>query len=424
MRASSRHLPGLLEAAAAEAPDIPLVTFIGDRTYTRSELLANVMQVAGGLHDAGLQPGDRVAIMVGNRIEFLSTYLAVSALGAVSVPLNTALQGDVLEYMLSSVGPCRLVYEDVYAAQILPAVESSSAVTDSWCIGVPRAKAASFESLGATAPLPKSHAAQASDLVSILFTSGTTGPSKGVMWSHETAVHAAEVSTWVMGYTDDDVVYTCLPLFHINAPFTRFFAALQQRASVVVAERFSARAFWQQIRDHDATVTNMLGAIGSILWRQDPLPQEKEQKLRLAMVVPFPVGNAAEFEARFGMRITELYGSTDIALPVGVPFGHSRPGSCGIATPGWEVMLVDADDQPVGQGEPGEMVTRPSRAFVGQLGYWNMPDKTWEAHRNCWFHTGDVLRQDDEGWFYYLDRAKDALRVSGRTCRRSKSNRF
>ncbi|MFE5704308.1 AMP-binding protein [Rhodococcus koreensis] len=415
LRDSGRHLHGLLELAAAENPDAPVVTFVGDRTYTGNELLDSVLRVAGGLRAAGVQVGDRVAMMVGNRVEFLTTYLAISSLGAVSVPLNTALQGDVLEYMLGSVAPCRLIYEEPFAAQVLPAAEQSRAVTDLWCIGepAPDTGAAPFGSLLESEPLAGSYPAQPWELMSILFTSGTTGPSKGVMWSHATAFQVAEVSTWVMGYTKDDIIYTCLPLFHINALFTAFIAALQQRAPVVVADRFSASAFWAQIRDHGVTVTNMLGAIGSILWRQDPVAEEKVHNLRLAMVVPFPVGNDKAFEERFETRITELYGSTDTGIPLGVPFGQSRPGSCGIVTPGWEVMLANADDEPVPPGEPGELLTRPTRPFVGQLGYWNMPEKTWEAHRNCWFHTGDVLRQDDDGWYHYVDRAKDALRVSG-----------
>ncbi|MGW4339322.1 AMP-binding protein [Rhodococcus koreensis] len=418
LRDSGRHLHGLLEAAAADNPDMPVVTFIGDRTYTTSGLLNSVRRVAGGLQDAGVQVGDRIAMMVGNRVEFLISYLAVSSIGAVSIPLNTALQGDVLEHMLSSVAPCRLILEDDYAPQLIPAAERSGSVTEMWCITddaeLPATRGmVPFRSLAESEPLTTSYPAQPWELTSILFTSGTTGPSKGVMWSHETALNVAEASSWVMGYTEEDIVFTCLPLFHINALFTAFFAALQKRATVVVAERFSASEFWRQIRDYRATVTNMLGAIGSILWRQKPIPEEKEHNLRLAMLVPFPVGYEEEFEQRFGMKITELYGSTDTGLPLGVPHGQSRPGSCGIPTPGWEVMLANADDEPVAVGEAGELLTRPSQPFVGQLGYWNLPEKTWESHRNCWFHTGDVLRQDSEGWFYYVDRMKDAIRVSG-----------
>ena len=227
------------------------------------------------------------------------------------------------------------------------------------------------------------------------------------------AISFTENATWVMGYGRRDTIYTCLPLFHINALFTAFYAGLQQRAPVVVSPRFSASSFWKEIRDSGATVTNMLGAMGALLWRQRPAPEEKEHALRLAMVVPFPVSYATEFEERFAVSINELYGSTDTGIPVGIPFGERRHGSCGIAAPGWEVMLVDENDEAVPVGEVGELVTRPTSPFVGQLGYWGMPEETWAAHRNLWFHTGDALRQDQDGWFYFVDRQKDAMRVSG-----------
>lgn len=417
VRDSDRHLHSALEAAAHEDPDAPAVTFVGDATYSRAELLEATMRLAAGFRAEGVQPGDRVALFLSNRVEFLTSYFALSALGAVSVPLNTALRGDVLTYMLQSVSPCRLVTEAEFAGQISPALADSPGVDAIWSLpsgdrdDFPGARPLRY--LMETPPLPESVRPQPWALASILFTSGTTGPSKGVMWSHNMAISFAENATWVMGYTDRDTVYTCLPLFHINALFTAFYAGLQERAPVVVSRRFSASSFWREIRDSGATVTNMLGAMGAILWRQQPLPEEKEHCLRLSMVVPFPTGYVDEFEDRFSVSINELYGSTDTGIPIGVPSGTSRPGSCGVPAPGWEVMLVDKNDEPVPTGELGELVTRPTRPFVGQLGYWGMPEQTWEAHRNLWFHTGDMLRQDNDGWYYFADRKKDAMRVSG-----------
>jgi crotonobetaine/carnitine-CoA ligase len=413
---AGRHLHGVLEQAAAEDPDASAITFVGGECYTRGELLVAVRRVAAGLREAGVVPGDRLALFLPNRLEFVVSYLAISSLGAVSVPLNTALRGDVLDYMLDSVSPCRLIADGALYGQIRPSIAVSPGVTQVWLVsgdGVDSPGWEPFEELSRHNPLTDSHSSEPWDLASILFTSGTTGPSKGVMWSHEMALAFSEHATWVMGYTHKDTVFTCLPLYHINALFTGFFAPLQERASVVVAPRFSASTFWQEIRDHGATVTNMLGAIGAILWRQDPVPEEKEHRLRLAMVVPYPAGYDDAFRERFGMNINELYGSTDTGIPIGVPFGQLRSGSCGIASPGWEVMLVDEHDREVAAGEPGELVTRPLRPFIGQLGYWRQPDKTWEAHRNAWFHTGDILRRDEDGWFYFLDRMKDAMRVSG-----------
>ncbi|GAA5125881.1 AMP-binding protein [Pseudonocardia adelaidensis] len=413
----SATIHGVLEAAAADDPNARAVSFVGGAAFSRSELLAQARTVAGGLRRAGVRPGDRVVMILGNRPEFLTTYLAVSMLGAVSVPLNTALRGDVLTYMLEAVGPATLVFESGLAADVVPSVAAAGGMQRLWCVptgSVPTPDGAvRFEELLPGPALDADHPSQPWDLASILFTSGTTGRSKGVMWSHKMAGWFADNATWVMGYDAEDVVYTCLPLFHINALFTAFLAGLQEGASIVVSARFNAAGYWKEVGESGATVTNMLGAMSAILWKQQRSPAEQAHRLRLAMLVPFPNDYHEEFEGRFGCRITELYGSTDTGIPLGVPHGERHPGSCGVPAPGWQAALVDEHDEPVAADVSGELVTRPLEPFVGQLGYWRQPDNTWEAHRNCWFHTGDLLAQDADGWFHFVDRVKDAMRVSG-----------
>ncbi|WP_166969059.1 AMP-binding protein [Brevibacterium atlanticum] len=407
----------VLSRAADRYPDKTAISFIGAAAYTNAELLHLSRCLAEGFRRAGVGFGDRVALLISNRIEFVSTYFALSMLGAVSVPLNTSLKGDVLTHMLSTVAPCRLVIEDEFFNEAIPAVEQSESVIGMWHIpgvGSDESKRTpAFEELVAETPLQDMAETDGSTLHSILFTSGTTGKSKGVMWSHRMALGAADNSTWVMGYTDDDVIYTCLPLFHINALFTAFIAGLKEGAETVVSRRFSARRFWSEFAETRATKTNMLGAMGAVLWKNRPSPHESRHQLQLAMVVPFPKSNYVEFESRFGIEITELYGSTDTGIPIGIPHTTRRSGSCGSTAPGWEVQIVDALDNPVPPRVPGELVTRPLTPFIGQLGYWREPEKTWDAHRNCWFHTGDQAFQDEEGFFYFLDRTKDAMRVSG-----------
>lgn len=388
--------------------------FVDGQTLTRWQLLDDSRRVAGGLRAAGIGPGDRVAIMSGNRPEFLTTFFAISMLGAVSVPLNTALQGDVLTYMLQDVGPCSLIIESDLLSQASSSI-TAGGVQRLWIIGttVEPNEGRPFEELEAAAPWEGGVQVEPWDLAAILYTSGTTGRSKGVMWSHQMALSFSDNATWVMGYTANDVAYTCLPLYHINALFTSLLPALREGGSVAVSKRFSASRYWSEIVATGATVTNMLGVIGSILWKQSPSPEERQHRLRLVLIIPFPAGYREEFEARFGVKTTELYGSTDTGIPLGIPFGQKRPESCGIAAPGWEVDIVDPHDSSLPPGVAGELVTRPISPFVGQLGYWNQPEKTWEAHRNCWFHTGDIFVRDDEGWYSYKDRQKDAMRVSG-----------
>ncbi|GJF07245.1 AMP-binding protein [Pseudonocardia sp. D17] len=408
LRDSGWTLHGILAAAAAAEPDRPAVEFTGARGFTTAELHEAVGGMAATLRARGIGRGDRVALLVGNRPEFLTTFLACSALGAVAVPLNTALRGRALAETLRQFLPCPLVTEAALAPN-LTALTGDAAPTALWSVD---ALPGAHRLEPAAEPVMPAPDIQPWDVATILLTSGTTGLSKGVMWSHATALTFADTSTWVMGYTADDVIHTCLPLFHINALLTALVPGLLTGAKVVVAPRFGVRTFWSDLADCGATVTNMMGAMGALLWRQEPTPAETAHRLRLAMVLPLPA-DRHEFERRFGVPTTEVYGSTDTGMPIGIPFGERRPGSCGKPAPGFAVDLVDADDEPVGPGELGELVTRPTVAFAGTLGYWRNPEHTAQVLRNQWFHTGDLLRRDDEGWYYYVDRGKDALRVSG-----------
>lgn len=251
-----------------------------------------------------------------------------------------------------------------------------------------------------------------SDLAVILLTSGTTGHPKGVMWPHAMALGVAEHTRWVMGYDDRDTIYTCLPMFHINGLFCALYAGLAVGAHVVVARRFSLSSFWADIVDHEVTATNMMGSIPALLWRGEPSPSDRAHRLRIAMVLPLPAERTA-FEDRFGVRTTEVYGSTDTGIPLGIPFGERCPGACGIPTPGWEAAVFDKNDNPVPDGVEGELVVRPLRAHLGPRGYWRRPETTVGVTRNLWFHTGDIVVRDSEGWYTYRGRDKEMLRVSG-----------
>lgn len=403
-----------LRLAAEEEADAPLVTFIDDRTYTRGELYDGMLCVAAALQQAGVRPGDRVALFLRNQVQYLTSWLGAAAAGAVAVPLNTAMQGDVLTHMLSLTEPVILIAGAEYEDQLRPSLASAAYQTRFVWVGdtIPSDGVSFDDFLTAQAAEPVD--AKKSDLVGIFFTSGTTGPSKGVMWCHETAFAMADGALHVMDYRADDVLFTTLPLFHANALFTSFLPALMRRARLVVAERFSASRFWEEVCEHEATTVNMLGSMEPILWRQPLSDFERAHKLRIALVVPsLPVDHDEEFEHRFGVRSTSLYGLTDSSIPIGVPAGQTRAGSCGVAVAGWECQLVDEDDEVVPVGTPGELVLRPQKPYIGQLGYWRMPEATVAAWRNLWFHTGDLMRQDADGWFYFLDRSKDAIRRSG-----------
>lgn len=179
-----------------------------------------------------------------------------------------------------------------------------------------------------------------------------------------------------------------------------------------MARRFSLSSFWDDVSEHSVTATNMMGAMPALLWRKTTTPAEADHNLRIAMVLPLPAERAA-FEERFNVATTEVYGSTDTGIPLGIPYGSSRPGSCGIQTPGWQASVVNKHDRPVPDGVEGELVVRPLRPHLGPQGYWRRPDTTVEVTRNQWIQTGDVVVRDTDGWYTYFGRDKEMIRVSG-----------
>lgn len=404
----SQTLISLLVQRVREDPDAPMVTFTHGVAYSRGEVLGGALRTAEELRAAGIGPGDRVAMMADNRIEFVWCLFACAHLGAALVPINTALRGDLLRHILALTEPAlafaateflpQLTAVDVVAAGTVPVRELADGTPVS--PGPP------------AGPVPPS-STTGSDIAAIMFTSGTTGRSKGVGWTHQMALYDAYGSAVVMDYRPGDVIYTCLPLFHITALCTSLLGSLLAGGSVVISPRFSASRFWQDVVSCGATVTNMMGSMIAILWRLPTSPLERQHKLRISLVIPAPTGYYDEFEERFGLTITQLYGSTDMSIPIGMPYGARRPGSCGKVLEGWEIRIADSNDFPVADGEIGELLIRPRRPFVGQLGYWRMPEETVQAWRNLWFHTGDLFRCDEEGWLFYAGRNKDAIRKSG-----------
>ena len=246
----------------------------------------------------------------------------------------------------------------------------------------------------------------------ILYTSGTTGPSKGVCcpqaqlfwWGVHTARH--------LGLRADDVLCTVLPLFHTNALNT-FFQALVTGASMAVEARFSASGFWQTMIERRATVTYVLGAMVPILLARPPSPEERGHTVRVALApgVPAPLYDA--FTRRTGVAMVDGFGSTESNFVIGGPAASRQAGFMGTVTPGFQARVVDDADNRVAPGEAGELVLRADEPFAFATGYWGMPEKTVESWRNLWFHTGDRVVEDAQGRFRFVDRMKDAIRRRG-----------
>jgi crotonobetaine/carnitine-CoA ligase len=376
-----------------------------------------VARRAGAFAASGVKAGDRVAIVSENRLELLDTWFACAWLGAIFVPVNTATRGPQLQHVLVDSDPVVLALEPEHAPnlELLEALPQQLARlwmlgdevgADSWR-GLPVER---FPDLGVPVA---AHVAGPGDTAAILYTSGTTGPSKGVMCPHAQFYWWAQSTAAMLdGVTADDVLYTCLPLFHTNA-LNASMQALLHGGRFVVGPRFSASRFWDRIVEADATITYLLGAMVSILAKRPQVASEREHRLRVALAPATPSELHEVFRDRFGLELRDGFGMTETNAVIGARDGKQRPGTMGYVMPGYDARIVDENDEEVPDGTPGELVMRASEPFAFATGYWRMPEKTVESWRNLWFHTGDRVVREPDGAYRFLDRMKDAIRRRG-----------
>jgi crotonobetaine/carnitine-CoA ligase len=410
---NERTLLGSLQLAANKRGDRSCVRFTDGGEHTAPALLERAGRFAGVLADHGVKPGDRVAILVSNRVEFIWAFFGACWLGAVPAPLNTNLRARMLRHQIddleASAIVCEAGTEDVIRACLENARDDRLLNVDTH----PGVTELHGEADGSRA-LPAQRPTARSELSMILYTSGTTGLSKGIMYSNEMAVSFSDCTQWMLGYRPQDIGYNCLPLFHGNALLCTLMPALRAGALAVFGPRFSATTFWDTVAQEQATVLSLLGSMVPILLNLPPTEKDSSTTARIALAVPNASKHFHEFQDRFGIKLSSLYGMTDIGLVIGVPHDvPGRPAMCGIEHPDFECMVADGNDRPLPDGEVGELLVRPRRPYVMQMGYWRNPEATVETWRNLWFHTGDYLRRHPDGWYEFIDRKKDAIRRFG-----------
>lgn len=412
--AHERTLPNLLERAAAEYGADPSLT-VGNVRLSFVEIRQVAAGYAGALAESGVGPGERIGVMAENRWELLALWLGCAWHGSLFVPINTASRGRQLEHVLRDAAPKVLAVEPGPDGRLSELAQLPNELEQIWAIEPldalppPGIDVVSFPE--PSAPIPPATVAPG-DTTAILYTSGTTGPSKGVMCPHaQFTWWGQNVGDW-LGLTPDDTAYTCLPLFHTNA-LNGFVQALMHGAHYVVGPRFSASQFWQRLIDAEATVTYLLGAMVSILLAREPSPLERAHSVRIALAPGCSPETWQAFEERFGIAIIEGHGMTETNAVIGPRDGEQRPGQMGRVRTGYNAKVVDENDAEVPDGTPGELVMRADEPFAFATGYWRNPEATVAAWRNLWFHSGDRVVRDEDGYFRFLDRIKDAIRRRG-----------
>ncbi len=375
------------------------------------DVLSNAQRAANGLLELGVRPGEKVALLLPNRPEFLWAHLGIIFIGAHSVPVNTSQRGATLAHILSdSDATCAVVHEDLRPAlnsvrDLCPLMRSTVVLDGQAGGGIDW----DFDRLmGGADAEPQVELDEPSGGIGMMYTSGTTGPPKGVVATkYDTS--PLGIVLGALGVKAGETMYTALPLFHGNALILSFLGSMLLDAKLALAERFSASRFWDDCRRYGAVEFNTLGGMLSILLKQPVRPDDTANPVRTVLSAAAPPDRWREFEARFGVRLVEFYGMVD--SPGFLLNAEGKVGSMGKPISNIDFAVVDDDDRPRPAGEVGEIVFRHP---LGQTTHYHkLPEATAEAYRGGWFHSGDLGVVDEDGWFYYKGRKKESMRRLG-----------
>ena len=347
-------LPRVLRARASEQPDACyLVAPLEGASWTYAEILAQAERVGGALHAAGARFGDRVLILAANSSQFVRSWLGSVLGGLVEVPVNTAYEGEFLRHQLVTAAPRWAVVDDGLASRVLAVTDH--AIECLWVIDN-GSQAEAIELLQAggldarpweelcEGPLFELADPSPQDLASIFFTSGTTGPSKGVAMPHAQMHFFAEEVVALTRLTAADTYLAVTPLFHGNAQFMAAYPALVAGARLVLRPKFSASQWIDHVRADDVTVTNLLGVMMDFAWKQPPRADDRDNKLRAIFAAPTASSIVDAFAERYGIEaFVEVFGLTETSAPILSPYGEPRPpGAAGLAVADWfDIRLVD-----------------------------------------------------------------------------------
>ena len=407
-----------LRRAAARWPARAALVF--DETgesLTFFELAAHVDRMAAALAGTGIRHGDRVGIMLPNRLEWPLAWLGLARIGAVMVPINTGYRTVDAGFVLQHAGIRAIVATRDLVPLLVEVRADIGADFEILCIdgdadGDARDLPALVETHADDAP--PTVEIDSHTLVNVQYTSGTTGEPKGCMLSHSWFMRFAwRVMVLHDGLDDTDTILTSQPFYYVD-PQWNLAVALLSGATLVVLDRFHPSTFWDRVRAHRVTWFYCLGVMPKLMLSTPPSPLDREHSVKRVICSAIPRTDHAEIEARWGVPWFEAFGMTESGLDVAVEIadhdGTVGTGCIGTPMPGREARVVDADDRPVPAGTPGELVLRG----VGLMdGYYRNPAATAAAFRNGWLHTGDIVRRDQRGRFHYVSRTKDMIRRSG-----------
>ncbi len=411
-------LPGAIRNWADRQPDRPFLRDVHGATRSYGQLHQAALRWADAFRSSGIKSGDNVPTMVRTSITAEEHWLGLAWLRAVQTGVNVDFRGRMLAYLLTNCRAEQMICSVEFldrVAEVAPELDRlrlvivADAGADALPPGFPLPLVTAEELWDGASPATDLDVPQRHEIACISYTSGTTGPSKGVlvpwgrMWPNE---------SWI-DMSADDVYYCPFPVFHLSGMLPLAWLGFPG-GQVVLRDSFKTQAFWDDIRTHGCTVTALIPAMMNWLLDQPPQPGELDNPLRYVAGAPV-VARIDEFKRRFGIVMRTNFGNTEVGTPLyaGPDVGADRESTGKWVTPGYQVRVVDEHDYEVPAGRIGELIVRTEQPWRMMVGYYGMPEKTAEAWRNGWFHTGDGVVRDERGRYHFVDRLKDSMRRRG-----------
>ncbi len=413
----------LLAACVEEHPDTTFVDLDGE-VHSYADVWRRAQDFAGVLHGCGVGTGQTVASLQDTHIDAIASWIGANMAGAVWVGINTALRGEFLRHVITDTGARVVIAEQDLVNRLTAIGPQLTEVGQILQRGADEAIPDSHLRIDRLddyrgQPAPALHIGAADDLTCLTYTGGTTGPSKGCMISNGYAINIGRRGLIQTQRRRDELNWNPLPMYHLNVLSMTLIGTMLVGGSAALAQRFSASRFWPEIERTGARVVNLIGGLPAIIAQLPDTPEMTRcfGQIRMVHAVPFPADLQEVWRTRFGVKIpgAKGYGMTEV-FPVtfSEPDDHAPPESAGrVHEEDLEVRVVDDHDCEVKPGVVGEVICRPRVPNVMFQGYWRRPEAMVEATRNLWFHTGDLGRFDEAGYFYFVDRKNDYMRRRG-----------
>ncbi len=415
---ASLNVRDFFRQAVAEAPGAVFLIFTGDDSeYTYLSAAEAIDKAAAAWHALGVCKGDRVAFMLDNSPLFIWAWLGLAQIGGILVAINTGFRAQEAAFIVKNCGAKLALVGDAYL-EIMGEVQSGN--TGLMLLTAEDSPGHRFNDLMTATPTSAPPVElRGDDVISLIYTSGTTGNPKGVMQTHRNFVLTGQAYVYWMHMEPGDRIYACLPLFHINSQAYSAMSAIAASGALVLSPKFSASRFWPDVRRHHVTVFNFIGAMAMILSKKDADAADSDNNVRIAYGVPALATEIVEdVEARFGLRILSGFGMSETTFGLLEPLeGARHPGTMGLprhhpdpSVPRTEAKIVDTMGNRVGPRVVGELMLKNAAMM---LGYFGNEQRTAETLQDGWLHTGDSAYQDEDGYYFFVDRLKDIVRRRG-----------